>query len=142
MADKISVEKRSWNMSRIKSKDTKPEILVRSMLHRLGYRFRLHRKDLPGSPDIVLKKHKLVIFVHGCFWHRHTGCQYAYMPKSRIEFWERKFTQNIERDNLNRKCLEKKGWRVEYIWECETKDDDRLAMRIKKIFSSEIVETI
>ncbi|MBU1162905.1 MAG: DNA mismatch endonuclease Vsr, partial [Proteobacteria bacterium] len=86
--DIISKEKRSWNMSRIRGKDTKPEIIVRSMLHRMGYRFRLHRKDLPGKPDIVLPKYKTVIFVHGCFWHRHKGCKYAYTPKSRVKFWK------------------------------------------------------
>ena len=134
MADRITAEKRSWNMSRIKSRDTKPEIRVRSMLHKLGYRFRLNKKNLPGSPDIVLKKYNLVIFVHGCFWHRHTGCRYAYKPKSRIEFWEKKFAQNKERDNRNRIHLQKIGWRVECIWECETKDDEQLAMRIKEIF--------
>jgi DNA mismatch endonuclease (patch repair protein) len=86
-------------MSRIKDRNTKPEIIVRKALHRLGYRFRLHRKDLPGRPDIVLPKYKTVIFVHGCYWHRHKGCKYAYTPKSRVEFWERKFKENSERDS-------------------------------------------
>jgi DNA mismatch endonuclease (patch repair protein) len=94
MADTISPARRSWNMSRIRSKNTKPEIVVRSTLHKMGFRFRLHRKDLPGTPDIVLPKHNTVIFVQGCFWHRHQGCKYAYTPKSRAEFWEKKFAEN------------------------------------------------
>ena len=96
MVDNLTQEKRSWNMSRIKDKNTKPELVVRSILHRMGYRFRLHRKDLPGKPDIVLPKYKTVIFVHGCFWHRHKGCKYAYQPKSRVDFWQKKFKGNID----------------------------------------------
>jgi len=96
--DKLTPEHRSWNMSRIFSANTKPELAVRSLLHKMGYRFRLHRKDLPGKPDIVLTKYKTVIFVHGCFWHRHDACQYAYTPKSRVKFWKEKFEGNIERD--------------------------------------------
>src|SRR3990172_10304383 len=98
VADKISKEHRSWNMSKIKSGNTMPELLVRSLLHRMGYRFSLHRKDLPGKPDIVLRKYCTVILVHGCFWHRHENCKYSYMPKSRIDFWETKFRTNIEHD--------------------------------------------
>jgi len=134
MADNLSVEKRSWNMSRIKSRDTKPEILVRSMLHRLGYRFRLNRKDLPGSPDIVLTKYKMVIFVHGCYWHRHEGCKYTYSPKSRVKFWEEKFRNNVERDRKVIHALEQLGWQVHVIWECQTKDVENLALRIAKLF--------
>ena len=130
--DIISEERRSWNMSRIKGKDTKPEIIVRSMLHRMGYRFRLHRKDLPGKPDIVLPKYNTVIFVHGCFWHRHEGCKFAYKPKSRIDFWNSKFDETVARDKLNRKQLEANGWNVEIIWECETKDTNRLRNIINK----------
>ncbi|WP_432799923.1 very short patch repair endonuclease [Poriferisphaera sp. WC338] len=118
MVDRLSKSQRSWNMSRIKSRDTKPEIAVRSALHRMGYRFRLNRKDLPGKPDIVLPKYKTVIFVHGCFWHRHEGCKYSYMPKSRIEFWEKKFKRNVERDAEVRKQLEDLGWKVVVVWEC------------------------
>ena len=98
MADRISEEKRSWNMSRIKGSDTKPEIAVRSFLHRQGLRFRVNDKNLPGKPDIVLKKYKTIVFVDGCFWHRHTGCRFAYTPKSRIELWQSKFERNIQRD--------------------------------------------
>lgn len=120
--DSISEEHRSWNMSRIRSKDTKPEIMVRSLLHRKGYRFRLHSKDLPGKPDIVLRKYKTAVFVHGCYWHRHSGCKFAYEPKSRVEFWTAKFHDNVERDKRNRNALEALGWRVLVIWECEVAD--------------------
>ena len=121
-------------MSRIKSRDTKPELIVRSLLHRLGYRFRLHRKDLPGSPDIVLPKYRTVIFVHGCYWHRHEGCRYAYNPKSRVDFWQEKFRKNVERDRKARQAVEKLGWQVHVIWECETKDAEKLAMRLAELF--------
>ena len=120
--DTLTLEKRSWNMGRICSKDTKPEKAVRSLLHKSGYRFRIHRKDLPGKPDIVLPKFKTVIFVHGCFWHRHEGCKYAYTPKSHQEFWQAKFKGNIKRDKKNRDELERLGWKVTVIWECEIKN--------------------
>ena len=119
--DKLTPEKRSWNMSRIRSKDTKPEMIVRSLLHRMGYRFRLHVKDLPGKPDIVLPKYKTVIFVHGCFWHRHKGCKYAYNPKSRVEFWQKKFSDNVKRFKTVEKELSKLNWQIIVIWECEIK---------------------
>lgn len=124
--DNLSKDKRSWNMSRIKSKDTKPELRVRSLLHRQGFRFRLHRKDLPGKPDIVLPKYKTVIFVHGCFWHRHEGCSLAYSPKSREEFWKNKFQKNIFNDQGNIRLLRESGWQVNVIWECETRDINKL----------------
>ena len=117
--DRISKEHRSWNMSRIRSGDTKPERIVRSVLHGQGYRFRLHRKDLPGKPDIVLPKYKTVIFVHGCFWHRHKGCKYAYMPKTRQDFWKTKFNSNMKRDKNVQKQLTLIGWKILIIWECE-----------------------
>ena len=119
-------------MAAIKSKNTKPEIAVRKMLHALGYRFRLHRKDLPGSPDIVLPKYKTVIFVHGCFWHRHENCKYASTPKTRKEFWENKFNENMKRDKNNFKELKKLNWNLLVIWECETKNINLL---IKKVSS-------
>jgi len=122
-------EQRSRNMSAIKSKNTKPEIAVRRLLHSMGYRFRLHRKDLPGSPDIVLPKYKTVIFVHGCFWHRHENCKYASTPKTRKEFWEKKFRENINRDNLNQANLALKGWKIIIIWECQLKGDKRKLIR-------------
>ena len=114
-------ERRSRNMSAIKSKNTKPEIAVRKLLHSMGFRFRLHKKDLPGSPDIVLPKYKTVIFVHGCFWHRHENCKYASTPKTRSEFWESKFEGNIKRDKINQTNLIKLGWKIIIVWECELK---------------------
>jgi DNA mismatch endonuclease (patch repair protein) len=109
-------------MSAIKSKNTKPEIKVRKVLHSMGYRFRLHSKNLPGSPDIVLPKYKTVIFVHGCFWHRHQNCKYASTPKTRQEFWNKKFNENINRDKINQENLSSKGWKIIIIWECEIKN--------------------
>lgn len=123
MADTISKEHRSWNMSRIKGKNTKPEVLVRSWLFRRGYRFRKNDKRLPGAPDVVLPRYKTVIFVNGCFWHHHKGCKYAYTPKSRIDFWKNKFAQNEVNDKLHRDQLEAMGWKVITIWECELKNN-------------------
>jgi DNA mismatch endonuclease (patch repair protein) len=131
MTDRISEARRSWNMSRIRGKDTKPEIAVRSMLHRLGYRFRLHRNDLPGRPDIVLPSRKTVILVHGCYWHRHPGCRYAYSPKSRVDFWEKKFAENTARDRRNMDELQSIGWRALVVWECELREPDELKKRLK-----------
>ena len=128
-------EQRSRNMSAIKSKNTKPEIKVRKVLHSMGYRFRLHRKDLPGSPDIVLPKYKTVILVHGCFWHRHENCKYASTPKTRQEFWEAKFRENINRDKLNQENLSSKGWKIIIVWECEIKDKD---FDLNRLFKNEI----
>ena len=128
-------EQRSRNMSAIKSKNTKPEIKVRKILHSMGYRFRLHSKDLPGSPDIVLPKYKTVIFVHGCFWHRHENCKYASTPKTRQEFWEAKFRENINRDKLNQENLSSKGWKIIIVWECEIKDKD---FDLNRLFKNEI----
>ena len=122
-------------MAAIKSKDTKPEIAVRKLLHSLGYRFRLHRKDLPGSPDIVLPKYKTVIFVHGCFWHRHENCKYATSPKTREEFWENKFNANIKRDLEIQEKIKDIGWKSVIIWECEIKNESKLKS-IFKIFST------
>ena len=133
--DSLSVEKRSWNMSRIRSKDTKPEKAVRSLLHSLGYRFRLHVKKLPGCPDIVLAKHKTVIFIHGCFWHRHAGCKYAYLPKSKKAFWRNKFQQNRNRDEVVMKEIMNLGWSVYIIWECETKNTARLQQKVESFFT-------
>ena len=121
--DNLSKEKRSWNMSQIKSKDTTPEILLRSILHCAGLRFRLHVKKLPGRPDIVLPRFKTVIFVNGCFWHHHTGCDYAYIPKTRTEFWLEKFKRTKERDLEKNRALEGQGWNVFTVWECEIKED-------------------
>ena len=123
MVDKVSKEVRSYNMSRIKSKDTKPEILVRSYLFSRGLRFRKNDKRYPGSPDIVLPKYKTIVFVHGCFWHLHDGCKYAVMPKSNVDFWKKKLYGNKERDECNQKELEAMGWKVIIVWECELKKD-------------------
>jgi len=125
--------KRSAMMARIGPRDTAPELTVRRTLHRLGYRFRLHRKDLPGRPDITLPRHRVVVLVHGCFWHRHPDCRYAYTPKSRVEFWTKKFQQNVERDARVQRELEARGWTVLTVWECETFDTDRLDTRLRKL---------
>ena len=115
-------EQRSRNMSAIKSKNTKPEVKVRKVLHSMGYRFRLHSKALPGTPDIVLAKYTTVIFVHGCFWHRHENCKYASTPKTRKEFWNKKFNDNILRDKKNLEILSSLGWKIIIIWECEIRN--------------------
>lgn len=119
MADTLTKEKRSWNMSRIKGKNTKPELLLRSMLHKDGFRFRIHGKRLSGKPDIVLPRYQTVIFVNGCFWHRHQGCKYAYTPKSRQDFWDKKFEATVRRDKEKKENLEQSGWKVLTVWECE-----------------------
>ena len=128
-------EQRSRNMSAIKSKNTKPEIKVRKILHSMGYRFRLHSKDLPGSPDIVLPKYKTVIFVHGCFWHRHENCKYASIPKTRKEFWNKKFTENKKRDSEIQEKIKILDWRSIVIWECETKNIENLRDKIIDVFN-------
>jgi len=120
--DKLTKEKRSWNMSRVKSKNTKPEVLIRSYLHKMGYRFRLHAKQLPGSPDIVLPKYRAVIFIHGCFWHGHDGCKGGEIPKTRPLFWKEKIHENISRDEAAYDQLNLIGWRIAIIWECALKN--------------------
>ncbi len=121
MVDKFSKDTRSYIMSRVKNKDTKPEILVRSYLFSKGLRFRKNDKRYPGRPDIVLPKYKTIVFVHGCFWHRHEGCKYATMPKSNVDFWKNKFYRNQERDEHNKKLLEEMCWNVITVWECQLK---------------------
>jgi DNA mismatch endonuclease, patch repair protein len=128
--DKISPERRSWNMSRIQGTNTAPELRVRSLLHRCGFRFSLRRGDLPGKPDIVLPRFQTAVFVHGCFWHRHTGCRNAVLPKTRSEFWYRKLSGNVKRDRQNVLDLEQLGWRVLIIWECELSDETTLRERL------------
>ena len=136
--DTISKKRRSWNMSRIGSKDTKPELIVRSLIHSWGFRFRLHRPDLPGKPDIVLPMYQIAIFVHGCFWHRHPQCKFAYTPKTRQEFWLNKFEGNKKRDRRSKRELQKLGWEVIIVWECQTKDQERLeAILEKSLYDSE-----
>lgn len=126
MTDRLSSERRSWNMSRIKSQDTTPELAVRKVLYGMGYRYRLHSEAVPGKPDIVLKRFKAAIFVHGCFWHRHPGCKFAYVPKSRVEFWTKKFESNVRRDETVKKQLSDLGWKSLTIWECETKNGEAI----------------
>jgi DNA mismatch endonuclease (patch repair protein) len=119
-------------MRRVRSTDTVPEKRIRSLLHKLGLRFRLHRPDLAGKPDIVLPKHRTVVFVHGCFWHRHQGCSHATIPVNRQEYWLPKFRRTIERDRINQECLRQQGWNVVVVWECETKYLAKLAEKLVK----------
>ena len=132
MVDIVSKERRSKNMARIKSRDTGPELVVRRVAHRMGLRFRLYRKDLPGTPDLTFPRHRLAVFVHGCFWHRHSGCRFAYSPKSRVEFWTKKFKQNVTRDRRNQAALQNLGWRVVVIWECETRNTNIIEDRLRE----------
>ncbi|PUB88998.1 MAG: very short patch repair endonuclease [gamma proteobacterium symbiont of Ctena orbiculata] len=131
MTDVFSKEERSRIMRLVKQKNTKPELIVRTLLHRLGYRFRLHRKDLPGSPDIVLPKYQTVIFVNGCFWHRHSCKRGQTLPKSRTEFWKSKIEKNVERDRKAYASLENSGWNVLIIWECHLRNVDKLESMLK-----------
>jgi DNA mismatch endonuclease (patch repair protein) len=133
--DRLNAARRSWNMSRIRGKHTGPEMRVRSALHRMGYRFRLHGKKLPGRPDIVLAKHRTVVFVHGCFWHRHRRCKNCTTPTNRRDFWVAKLEGNAARDALHVRALRKMGWRVIVVWECETEKrgfGERLENRMAK----------
>jgi DNA mismatch endonuclease, patch repair protein len=128
--DIIGPEHRSALMSNIRGRDTKPELAVRRLAHAMGLRFRLHRRDLPGSPDLVFPRLRKTVFVHGCFWHRHARCRYAYQPKSRGEFWRTKFLANQRRDRLALAALEKLGWDALVVWECETSDAEALMRRL------------
>jgi DNA mismatch endonuclease (patch repair protein) len=131
MADVLTSEQRKYCMSRIRGKDTGPEAIVRGMVHRMGYRFRLHQRELPGSPDIVLPRHHKVIFVHGCFWHMHR-CRYGRVrPATHRQFWEKKRGGNVERDRRNVKALNRMGWDVLVVWECWTRDLPRLERRLR-----------
>jgi DNA mismatch endonuclease (patch repair protein) len=133
MADTISKKKRSEVMSKIRAKDTKPEKIVRSLLHRRGFRFRLHSKNLPGKPDICLPKYHTVIFVHGCFWHNHKRCRDGKLPKSNLGYWVPKIQGNVKRDKKNKRALKYGGWRIITIWECQIKKPDELAKICRKI---------
>ena len=132
-----SPEERSKNMAAIRSKNTKPEIYLRKLLFAKGYRYGVNSKSMPGHPDIYLKKYNTAIFVHGCFWHRHEGCKYAYMPKSKVEFWQKKFDTNVKRDELVRKELTRKKVKVVIIWECTIK-----RMKKDKKMEEEIISSI
>ena len=138
MADNLSAEDRSRCMSRIRSRDMKPERFVRSLVHSMGYRFRLHRRDLPGTPDLVLAKHRAVIFVNGCFWHWHadSSCPIAGLPKSNVSYWEPKLRRTRERDELNRRALQSLGWRVLTLWECQLTDRVRATKRVRGFLRS------
>lgn len=125
MSDVHNSRVRSYNMSRIKGKDTKPELIVRNFLHSAGLRYRLHRRDLPGNPDMTLKKYQTVVFIHGCFWHGHAGCRYFSVPKSNTEWWLSKIYSNKKRDESVRLSLVNSGWKVILIWECELRGPRR-----------------
>ena len=137
MTDIVDSNRRSELMARIRGQDTTPELAVRRIAHRMGLRFRLHRKDLPGRPDLVFPKHRLAVFVHGCFWHRHEGCRYASTPKSRTAFWTEKFASNVDRDARQEAALGTLGWRVFVIWECEVKDEAAVERRLAVLIRRE-----
>ena len=136
--DQLTPEHRSWNMSRIRNRDTIPEKRVRSILHRLGFRFSLRRKNLPGKPDIVLPARNAVVFVHGCFWHQHKGCRNATMPGTRRLFWEAKLNGNVDRDRRVAGELRSLGWRVMTVWECELADERKVAKRFVRALTWDI----
>jgi DNA mismatch endonuclease (patch repair protein) len=128
--DLLTSDQRSRLMSRVRYKDTRPELLVRRLVYKMGFRYRLHRSDLPGCPDLAFSKTHRVVFVHGCFWHRHKGCKLASSPKTRTEFWERKFNSNIARDERTQGALASLGWSVLVVWECETRRPSELAEKL------------
>ncbi|WP_421917024.1 very short patch repair endonuclease [Mesorhizobium sp.] len=132
--DTLSTSERSERMARIHGRDTKPEMVVRRLLHGMGYRYRLHRGDLPGKPDIVFGKRKKAIFIHGCFWHRHDdpNCRLARLPKSRLEFWGPKLAANAQRDELKQDALKRLGWNVLVVWECELRQSEQLENKLRQ----------
>ncbi|AJQ84923.1 DNA mismatch endonuclease Vsr [Xanthomonas oryzae pv. oryzae] len=132
MTDRLSPERRRYLMQQVRSKNTRPEKAVRSLLHSIGYRFRLHRKDLPGTPDIVFPSRRLVLFVHGCFWHGH-GCRIGQLPKSRLDYWSPKIEANRARDQRKEAALAAEGWRVAVVWQCELSDLGALEARLRNI---------
>jgi len=139
MPDTFTKEQRSRYMARVKNKNTAPEIKVRQTLHRLGYRFRLHRRDLPGSPDIVLPRHNKVIFVHGCFWHGH-NCPRGKRPSSNTEFWNEKLDRNLQRDQAAQEAISELGWHFLVVWQCQTKDNQDLERRLLEFMHEPIRE--
>jgi DNA mismatch endonuclease (patch repair protein) len=138
VADKLSAKHRSWNMSRIRSRDTNPELLVRKALTQLGYKFRLHRNDLPGKPDIVLPRFRTAIFVHGCFWHQHSGCIDCSNPKTNANYWRPKLLANLQRDRKNRRRLRRMGWTPIVIWECQAQKGPKLSDQLTRKLKSKI----
>jgi DNA mismatch endonuclease, patch repair protein len=135
--DTLSPQERSERMGRVKGKDTKPEMFVRRLVYGMGYRYRLHAGTLPGKPDLVIRKRKCAIFVHGCFWHRHRGCALCRLPKSHLNFWKPKLEGNRQRDLRNQRKLRKDGWRLLVIWECELSDEKKLRRTILNFLESE-----
>jgi DNA mismatch endonuclease (patch repair protein) len=129
MTDHVTKEKRSWLMSQVKGKNTTPELIVRKYLHKNGLRYSLHKKDLPGKPDIVLSKYRTTIFVNGCFWHGHEGCKKARLPKTRTEWWERKMASNKQKDKKNKTALKREGWNVIVIWQCKLQKNPSVILR-------------
>jgi DNA mismatch endonuclease (patch repair protein) len=140
--DTISAERRSANMSRIRSRDTSPELKVRRLVHGMGYRYSLHVAKLPGKPDLVFRRLNRIIDVRGCFWHQHTGCVDSHIPKSRIEYWRPKLARNQKRDRENEQKLQEMGWRVFVVWECETKDNVRLSKRLARFLNAKEVDAL
>jgi DNA mismatch endonuclease (patch repair protein) len=132
MTDVFTPAKRSAIMSCIRGKDTKPEHIIRSLLHQMKFRFRLHRKDLPGTPDIVLPRHKKVVFIHGCFWHGHTGCKRSKRPTTNKGFWNRKIDGNIRHDRSSRRQLKAEGWSVLVLWQCQLHDEEKIKKKLIK----------
>ena len=135
--DTLTSAERSARMALVRAKDTKPELLVRRLVHGMGYRYRLHQRNLPGTPDLVFAGRGKVIFIHGCFWHRHPRCALARLPKSRGEFWLPKLTANAERDARNMRALRRLGWSVLTIWECQFGDTAKLANRIRRFLDAQ-----
>lgn len=135
--DILTSAQRSAHMARIRGRDTKPEMVVRRAAHALGLRFRLHRRDLPGSPDLVFPSRRCALFVHGCYWHRHPGCRLAYSPKSNIDFWQAKFDRNVARDAQVLIALQAAGWRADVIWECETRRPETIPDRLRALLGEQ-----
>lgn len=138
MRDRLSPDQRSCNMRAIKGRDTSLELIVRRLLHAMGYRFRLHRRDLPGCPDVVLPRHRAAILIHGCFWHRHSCARGRSEPSTRRAFWRVKFAGNVERDRRALRALRREGWRVLVVWECQTRDAERLRARLARLLQGDL----
>ncbi len=139
--NRLTPEQRSDNMRRIRGRDTGPEMIVRRLVHGLGYRYRLHRRDLPGKPDMVFPKRGKVIFIHGCFWHQHQGCSDGHQPRSNRGYWQTKLANNLRRDSEHMRQLEAAGWNILVIWECELADRAALTRRIQRFLNSSLAET-
>jgi DNA mismatch endonuclease, patch repair protein len=136
VTDHVDALKRSQMMAAVRSKDTKPEMAVRRLVHAMGFRYRLHQTSLPGKPDLVFASRRKIILVHGCFWHRHRGCRYATTPKTRTAFWNQKFCTNIERDRRTLRELKRMGWSVKTVWQCELKNPAKLAKALDEFLSN------